>query len=260
MYIYLKGIELVDKVTENVKQAKKPFVKLFEPFDNRPLSAEDYHNINPYRSYVTDGQLLLLEAVNDLRERFIKAGGGVCFVAILIIFTDWSVGGKGELYYMALYLFLIGFVPWLIGMRLKSTRYFVFNRTAGTVLFPAKWRCPPLILPFGDVSCHPSLYFLQFGGIQRTSYLCANKVTQNEKRRVVEIYLSTRSRAEAERDWSLVCTFMDLSQPLPDIPAFSKRSNYYKKHNLSLREVFSKPVHENFLSAHLGEELEEPQK
>ena len=75
MYIYLKGIELVDKVTENVKQAKKPFVKLFEPFDNRPMSAEDYHNIDRYCWYETDGKLLLLKAVNDLRERLVGWGG-----------------------------------------------------------------------------------------------------------------------------------------------------------------------------------------
>ncbi|VAW73530.1 hypothetical protein MNBD_GAMMA12-2183, partial [hydrothermal vent metagenome] len=60
--------------------------------------------------------------------------------------------------------------------------------------------------------------------------------------------------------WSLICTFMDQSQPVPDIPAFSERSNYYKKHNLSLQEVFSKPVNEDFLLAHIVEELEESQK
>ncbi|VAW79713.1 hypothetical protein MNBD_GAMMA12-3282, partial [hydrothermal vent metagenome] len=127
-------------------------------------------------------------------------------------------------------------------MRLKSSRYFVFNRIAGTVLFPARWRCPPLILRFEDVRCHPSIYVLQFGGVHRTSYLWANKVTQNEKRRLKEVHLDVRSKAHGQIDWSLICTFMDQSQPVPDIPAFSERSNYYKKHNLSLQEVFSKPV------------------
>ncbi len=47
---------------------------------------------------------------------------------------------------------------------------------------------------------------------------------------------------------------------MPDIPAFSERGDYYKKHNLSLQEVFSKPVHEDFLFEHIVEALEESQK
>ncbi|VAW79722.1 hypothetical protein MNBD_GAMMA12-3283 [hydrothermal vent metagenome] len=75
MYIYLKGIEVIDKVTKNLKEAKKRFFSLYEPFNNRPLSTDDYHNIHPYCSYETDGKLLILEAVNDLRERLIMGGG-----------------------------------------------------------------------------------------------------------------------------------------------------------------------------------------
>ncbi|VAW73535.1 hypothetical protein MNBD_GAMMA12-2185 [hydrothermal vent metagenome] len=258
MHIYLKGIELTDNVTENLKNAKKTFFRLYKPYRNHTLNADDLSNVRSY-SYETDGNLLLLPAISDLRDRLMTGGGTFLILPIVGLFVELLVG-DGSAYSLILTLFIIGLVPLALGVRLKSTGYFVFNRTAGTVLFPAKWNRSSFTLRFEDIHCHPNVHIMQFGGIHRTNYLWANKVPQNESRRLREVAIAATSRDIAQLEWSLICTFMDQSEPVPDIPAFSKRSNYYKKHNLSLQEVFSKPVHEDFLYAHIIEELEESQK
>jgi len=227
-------------VTEDlVARKKRPHRKLDGPFYPRdviPLPEDSYIECDGKHLQLVGG---LMRSANYNAVGTVLIFFGVVVGAISLVIPIYTMGiafiSKIAWFWwpLTIFLLIIGVHYYVKSKRTPFNDFIIFNREAGTVMFPPLKGRKRLVLPFDQVECYGTMHYHSRGGKHYMTYLSAKKKPRGEKDRECPIHFSEAyGRTPTEREWKLICTFMDKDQPIPKV--FDRWINEFKRTGLNV--------------------------
>ena len=248
-------------VTEGlVARKKRPHRKLDGPFFPRDVIPL------PEQSYIEcDGKHLILLGGIDKKSDYIANTGVLIFFAALVTFVVFGVPIYSfgfdiikdiEWFWWPITAFLwgTGIYYFLKYSRTIFESFIIFNREAGTVMFPPHEGLKQFVVPFEQVECYGTMHYHSRGGKHYFTHLIAKKKPRGEKDRECPIHFSEAyGRTPVEKEWKLICTFMDKEQPIPKV--FDRWINEFKRTGINVcRKIVDQAAYDKALAEEEAEE------
>ena len=191
---------------------------------------------------ITDGHRLFINSANDKKIFFMWDWLSYAFsiVFLFVGFTALDVWPDVAIRELSIGagLLAFGLIVTVRNKNLAFTKFIVFDRDTGLVLFPKVKRWPQLVVPFEKVDCY-SDHFIGKGGAHFYAlfYPCQREKGRKGYRKEMMLGDISSARQTTEQ-WNYINAFMDKTHPLPAKPQTSKNLiQFFKENNLTIEKM-----------------------